>query len=73
MMTDLERDMRAKHRQVQALMAKVEEAKVDLLEVVLDAVREGYSLQTIADILGLSKSRAQQLVRQADGRGRSPR
>lgn len=72
-MTDLERDMRAKHRQVQALMAKVEEAKVDLLEVVLDAVREGYSLQTIADILGLSKSRAQQLVRQADGRGRSPR
>lgn len=73
MTSDLERELRARHRKVQSLMAEVEQAKVDLLDSVLEAVRQQYSLQSIADMLGLSKSRAQQLVRQADGRGRSPR
>ena len=69
----LDTRLKQNHRRVASASRRLEEAKEGFLDVILEAVREGYSLQAIADVLGLSKSRAQQLVRQADGRGRSSR
>lgn len=65
--------LRKAHRRVNDLVAKTVVAKADLLEAVRLAVEDGYSLTDIARALDVSKSRAQQLVRQADGRGRSSR
>lgn len=66
----LGRRLRMAHKRVQRRMEDVDVAKADLLDVVRAAVDEGMSLSQIADALKLSKSRAQQLVRQSDGRGR---
>lgn len=43
------------------------------LEEIEKARAEGFSYSDIADVLDVTPSRVQQLVRQADGRGRSNR
>lgn len=67
----LERRLKLRHDQVQTRMRQLEASKVELLDVVLEALAAGHSYQSIADILDLSKSRVQQLARQATGRDRT--
>jgi orotate phosphoribosyltransferase-like protein len=72
-MTNPTIELRRAHRRVNELVAKTRVAKLELLAAVRLAKSSGMSLQDIADTLDISKGRAQQLVRQADGRGRSSR
>lgn len=71
MSDDIDHQLRAAHRRVQKRVAELDAAKADLLAAVRVAVAGGMSLSRIGEAIGCSKSRAQQLVRQADGRGRT--
>jgi DNA-binding transcriptional regulator LsrR (DeoR family) len=62
------------HSRVATCQAQMIDAKADLLAVVLEAHHDvGMTYQEIGQVLGVKRARVQQLVRQADGRGRSSR
>lgn len=61
------------HREVKTHANSVTKSKEKFLEVILRARNQGMTYAQIAEILNLSTSRVQQLVRQSDGRKRSSR
>jgi DNA-directed RNA polymerase specialized sigma subunit len=62
------------HKDLKRAIDDVEKRKKDFLQILLIARnKEGWTYQEIADVLGISTSRVQQLVRQAQGKKRSNR
>jgi DNA-directed RNA polymerase specialized sigma subunit len=74
-MTDrLVKVLKDAHKDLKRAIDDVEKRKKDFLEILLIARnKEGWTYQEIADVLGISTSRVQQLVRQAQGKKRSNR
>jgi DNA-directed RNA polymerase specialized sigma subunit len=74
-MTDrLVKVLKDAHKDLKRAIYDVEKRKKDFLEILLIARnKEGWTYQEIADVLGISTSRVQQLVRQAQGKKRSNR
>lgn len=72
-MINIELKAKKSHAKVGKLQADLTSAKAELNADILALRDADYSLQKIADLLGVKKARAQQLVRQADGRGRASR
>lgn len=70
----LETILKKSHKDLKRAIDDVEKRKKDFLEILLIARnKEGWTYQEIADVLGISTSRVQQLVRQAQGKKRSNR
>lgn len=67
------RRMVRNHKNVQDCLKSTAQAKKDLLASIKRIRKLGWTYNDIAVELNLSPSRVQQLVRQADGRGRSNR
>lgn len=66
--------LRESHKDLKQAINNVEKRKKDFLSVLLIARnKESWTYQEIADVLGISTSRVQQLVRQAQGKKRSNR
>ena len=70
----LETILKKSHKDLKRAIDDIEKRKKDFLEILLIARnKEGWTYQEIADVLGISTSRVQQLVRQAQGKKRSNR
>ena len=59
------------HKELKSHARTAAENKANFLGIIEKAREEGWTYSDIADLLDISVSRVQQLVRQADGRGRS--
>lgn len=74
MIDPLVRVLKNAHKDLKQAIDDVEKRKKDFLEILLIARnKEGWTYQEIANVLGISTSRVQQLVRQAQGKKRSNR
>lgn len=69
----IEQKLISAHQKVHAAGKSVTANKQELLAAINEARDEGFTYSDIAETLDISASRVQQLVRQADGRGRSNR
>lgn len=69
----LRTQLRLKHTAVNRALEDVGRRKAELNELIQAAVADGATAQDLADALGVSRSRAWEMIRQADGRGRSGR
>lgn len=68
-----ETKLRRAHDKVGSAMAGLSQAKTGFNEAILEARSKGMTTNELATILGVSRSRAWEMLRQADGRGRSGR
>jgi len=70
---EIEDQLKIWHREMHNHAKTAEENRKNFLGIINTARAEGWTYAEIADVLDISVSRVQQIVRSADGRGRSNR
>jgi len=72
-MESIEARLKRRHGAVIRSIQVTADKKAELLETIREARQAGWAVERIGYAMGITKARAWQLVRQADGRGRSSR